>query len=99
MDQVNGYLCQCAPGYTDLQCWTGAVKRKCSVNEICNISPTHATSISVSLLCPHVWVHGVIIVTLFWEAAIKFCIQVIVTGIEVTVTGRLFISFFPFSFV
>ena len=22
-DQVNGYLCQCAPGYTDLQCQTG----------------------------------------------------------------------------
>ena len=23
IDQVNGYLCQCAPGYTDLQCQTG----------------------------------------------------------------------------
>ena len=23
VDQVNGYLCQCAPGYTDLQCQTG----------------------------------------------------------------------------
>ena len=23
LDQVNGYLCQCAPGYTDLQCQTG----------------------------------------------------------------------------
>ena len=23
VDQVNGYLCQCAPGYTDLQCHTG----------------------------------------------------------------------------
>ena len=22
-DQVNGYLCQCAPGYSDLQCQTG----------------------------------------------------------------------------
>ena len=22
-DQVNGYLCQCAPGYIDLQCQTG----------------------------------------------------------------------------
>ena len=22
IDQVNGYLCQCAPGYTDLQCQT-----------------------------------------------------------------------------
>ena len=23
IDQVNGYQCQCAPGYTDLQCQTG----------------------------------------------------------------------------
>ena len=23
VDQVNGYQCQCAPGYTDLQCQTG----------------------------------------------------------------------------
>ena len=23
IDQINGYLCQCAPGYTDLQCQTG----------------------------------------------------------------------------
>ena len=23
VDQVNGYLCQCAPGYADLQCQTG----------------------------------------------------------------------------
>ena len=23
IDQVNSYLCQCAPGYTDLQCQTG----------------------------------------------------------------------------
>ena len=23
VDQVNGYLCQCSPGYTDLQCKTG----------------------------------------------------------------------------
>ena len=23
IDQVNGYMCQCAPGYTDLQCQTG----------------------------------------------------------------------------
>ena len=23
VDQVNGYLCQCAPGYTDLECQTG----------------------------------------------------------------------------
>ena len=22
-DQVNSYVCQCAPGYTDLQCQTG----------------------------------------------------------------------------
>ena len=22
VDQVNGYLCQCVPGYTDLQCQT-----------------------------------------------------------------------------
>ena len=23
LDQVNGYQCQCEPGYTDLQCQTG----------------------------------------------------------------------------
>ena len=23
VDQINGYLCQCASGYTDLQCQTG----------------------------------------------------------------------------
>ena len=35
IDQVNGYLCQCAPGYTDLQCQTGKgtdkLKRNASV--------------------------------------------------------------------
>ena len=36
VDQVNGYLCQCAPGYTDLQCQTG--KTFCFVfKRICNI--------------------------------------------------------------
>ena len=34
-DQVNGYQCQCAPGYTDLQCHTGkgtdTLKRNASV--------------------------------------------------------------------
>ena len=23
VDKINSYLCQCAPGYTDLQCQTG----------------------------------------------------------------------------
>ena len=25
IDQVNGYLCQCAPGYTDLHCQSGKI--------------------------------------------------------------------------
>ena len=35
VDQVNGYQCQCSPGYTDLQCHTGKgtdqLKRNASV--------------------------------------------------------------------
>ena len=35
IDQVNGYQCQCSPGYTDLQCQTGKgtdqLKRNASV--------------------------------------------------------------------
>ena len=29
IDQVTGYICQCALGYTDLQCHTGECLRVC----------------------------------------------------------------------
>ena len=32
VDQVNGYQCHCAPGYTDLQCQTGKGKDKLKLN-------------------------------------------------------------------
>ena len=32
VDQINGYLCQCEPGYTDLQCQTGEGHRCCLTN-------------------------------------------------------------------
>ena len=28
VDQVNGYVCNCAPGYTDTQCQTGQLTQQ-----------------------------------------------------------------------
>ena len=32
VDQVNGYLCHCAPGYVDLQCQTGMCNEFISID-------------------------------------------------------------------
>ena len=34
IDQVNGYQCQCVPGYTDLQCQTGKGSDQLKTNAI-----------------------------------------------------------------
>ena len=54
IDQVNGYQCQCVPGYTDLQCQTGKgtekLKRNASVIRFLACLAVTCASIS-TLVC------------------------------------------------